>query len=196
MGPSHAIIEVHQGMPILSPETAIYPSDLLEGDDFGSLFRPFAVYTRSRQEKALARELTRFQIPFYLPLVPHRTMIRGKVKESQTPLFSGYVFLFATEEDRVRTLGTNRVSQMIPVLDVERLRRDLRQIKRLIDSRAPLTVESRLAPGQRIRIRSGAFAGMEGTVESRRGRCRLVVAVAFLQQGVSIELDDCQLEPI
>jgi transcriptional antiterminator RfaH len=43
-------------------------------------------------------------------------------------------------------------------------------------------------------VRSGALEGIEGTVVKRRGAQRLVVAVRFLNQGVSIELEDVDLE--
>ena len=40
------------------------------------------------------------------------------------------------------------------------------------------------------------MAGLEGTVIHRRGKTRLLVAVKMLQQGVSLEIDDFQLEPL
>jgi transcription antitermination factor NusG len=73
---------------------------------------------------------------------------------------------------------------------------DLQQIFTLIERNAPLTTESRLKPGDQVRVKSGPFAGVEGTVVSRCRRTRIVVAVRLIQQGVSLELDDCQLEPI
>jgi hypothetical protein len=36
--------------------------------------------------------------------------------------------------------------------------------------------------------------GIEGLVESRRGGYRLIVEVSFLQQGVSVELDELSVE--
>ena len=47
-----------------------------------------------------------------------------------------------------------------------------------------------------MRVTTGSFAGDEGTVITRRGRNRLLVAVTLLQQGVSLEIDDFMLEPI
>ena len=47
-----------------------------------------------------------------------------------------------------------------------------------------------------MRIKTGSLAGVEGTVVQRRGRNRLLVAVNFLQQGVSIDIEDFQLEPL
>jgi transcription antitermination factor NusG len=80
------------------------------------------------------------------------------------------------------------------VEDAEQLVADLRQIKRLIDSDAPLTIERRLSPGQRVRIKQGSLMGMEGTVLVRRGETRLLVCINFLQQGASIEVHDYLLE--
>jgi len=66
----------------------------------------------------------------------------------------------------------------------------------LIASGAPLTLESRLAPGDRVRVRRGPLVDLEGTVLSRRGQTRLLIAVNFLQQGASVEIDDFLLDPI
>jgi transcription antitermination factor NusG len=71
---------------------------------------------------------------------------------------------------------------------------DLRAIKLLVDTERPLSPEARLEPGQPVRVRSGPLAGLEGTVIQRRGTERLLVAVRFLNQGASIELEDVDLE--
>ena len=73
---------------------------------------------------------------------------------------------------------------------------ELEQVYRLISSGVPLTVEQRLAPGNRVRVKHGALAGMEGIVRVRRGKTRLIVTVSFLQQGASVEVDDFNLEPL
>ena len=112
------------------------------------------------------------------------------------PLFSGYVFMLGSEQERVCSLTSNRVSRILPVHDPSRLRAELENIFRLISSGAPLTVEQRLVPGNRVRVRHGPLAGMEGTVLVRRGKTRLIVNVTFLQQGASVEVEDFNLEPI
>ena len=66
----------------------------------------------------------------------------------------------------------------------------------LIESDAPLTIERRLNAGRRVRVKTGAMAGVEGVVISRRGNNRLLVAVKLLQQGVSVDVDDFLLEPL
>ncbi|MGA2066659.1 MAG: transcription termination/antitermination NusG family protein [Thermoguttaceae bacterium] len=184
-------------MPILRQEPSLFPETLLDEAPWPDGDRYWLVaYTKPRQEKALSRELFRQQIPFYLPLV-RKTIYRPRRKlYSHTPLFAGYVFLFASEAERTRTWTTNRVARLLQVADGSRLVGDLRQLRQLISSNAPLTVESRLAPGDRVRVRNGPFAGIEGTVLHRRGTTRLLVSINFLQRGASVEIDDFLLEPI
>ncbi len=184
-------------MPILAPETSIYPANLLE--DFTQTPSDrlwWAVYTMARQEKSLARDLLEREIPFYLPLVPKDNLIRGRCVCSHIPLFSGYIFLYGTEIERVNCLTTNRVSRVLSVTEHVQLVHDLGQIQKLIEAKAPLTIERRLTAGRLVRIKKGSMAGLEGTVLARKSRTRLVVAVNFLQQGVSVEIEDFLLEPI
>ena len=95
---------------------------------------------------------------------------------------------------RRAALATNTISRWLSVPDQRMLEDDLRGIKRLIDTEMPLTPEARLEQGQPVRVRSGPLRGMEGTVVGRKGEQRLVVAVRFLNQGASIELEDVDVE--
>lgn len=184
-------------MPILDAETSLHPKNLLlELAAQPPERRWWAVYTKARQEKAFARQLVQLDVPFYLPLIPKNNLIRGRRVQSLIPLFGGYVFLFGSDEERVKGLTTNRVSSILTVEDQAQLAHDLRQIAALIDAKAPLTVEQRLAVGDPVRIKNGPMAGLEGIVISRRGKTRLLVSVQMLQQGVSVEIDDFVVEPL
>lgn len=184
-------------MPILAPETSLFPDNLLldyiaaqtEG-------RWWAVYTKARQEKSLARQLVGLDVPFYLPLIPRVTNVGGRRIKSLLPLFTGYLFVFGTDEQRLQTLATDRVAQMWSASDTNELTRDLQAVQTLIESGVPLTIEGRIEKGQRVRVKNGALEGLEGVVLSRRGDDRLLVSVQFLQQGVSIQIKDYLLEPI
>ena len=156
----------------------------------------WVLHTKPRQEKAIARELSSGKLPFYLPLVAKTTIIRRRRVTSQIPLFPSYMFLFGSEQDRVKSLTTNRIVQALPVHEPEQLEHDLRQIRRLIGANVPMTTESKLSAGCRVRVRMGPLAGIEGRVISRRDATRLLVAVNFLQKGASVEVDDFMLEPI
>ncbi|HEV3007394.1 MAG TPA: transcription termination/antitermination NusG family protein [Pirellulales bacterium] len=181
----------------MNREPHCFPSDLLtQGPLAGGDRRWWVLHTKARQEKSVARDLLAQQVPYFLPQVEKTLLVRGRKQRSYIPLFTSYVFLYGSELERYRTLTTNRIGQVIDVKDQSQFHGDLAQVWKLIEAGAPLTVESRLTPGDRVRVRSGSLAGVEGTVTVRRSRCRLLVAVRLLQQGVSIEIEDFLLEPI
>jgi hypothetical protein len=106
------------------------------------------------------------------------------------------VFVQADAEQRLLALTSNCISQTIPVADADELLRDLHQIRLLIEANVPLSPESRIQPGHRVRVRSGCLRGIEGTVLKRQSGDRLLVSVHFLQQGASVALGDFELERI
>ena len=184
-------------MPVLAKETCLFPETLLESPVLPVVDNQWMViYTKPRQEKSLARDLLRHTVPFYLPLVKRTLQYGRRRMTSFAPLFDGYVFMFGAEKQRTLSLATNRVVRVLPVNDGARLIADLRQIEHLIRANVPLTVESRIRPGMRVRVRNGPFAGVEGVVMRRRGEIRLLVAINFLQQGASVEIEDFRLEPL
>jgi hypothetical protein len=156
------------------------------------------LYTKSRQEKCLADYLRARHIPHYLPLHKKYSFSRGRRLTSIVPLFSNYLFLFGDQSERITALESNRVARTVDVAAwrQEELWTDLTRLECLIRSNVPLSVESRIQEGELVRIKSGRLAGLEGIVLKRRGGTRLLVAVNYLQQGASIEIDDFALEII
>ena len=200
-------------MPILPAEPMIFPGNLLDvepgfpnGDEPSAandvLSEPvlsgcrwFVAHTRPRQEKALARYLFSRHIAYFLPQSSHLPHLH-RHKESYIPIFTGYVFLRTSATGTLDAMKSNRIAAMLRVPDQARLQADLQRVKRLIESRLPLYAEQQLLPGRPVRIVAGPLMGMTGIIESRPGPCRFIVAVDFIGQGVSVDLDARSIEPL
>ncbi|NCA11704.1 antitermination protein NusG, partial [bacterium] len=175
----------------------LFPADLLEADCPTAAVPGawVAFYTLSRREKDLMRKLEVVGVPFYAPLIRRRLRSPGgRTRDSHVLLFPGYVFSRVDDDQRRAALATNTIARWLPITNEAAFVADLRGIKQLVDADCPLTPEARLEPGQTVRVRSGALRGLEGTVIRRHGGQRLVVAVRFLNQGASVELEDVDLE--
>jgi transcription antitermination factor NusG len=186
-------------MPILGKEEDIYPSNLLEDETVltESDRQWWCIYTMSRREKDLLRKLAVLKIAHYGPMIPKRYRSpNGRLRTSYVPLFPNYVFMLGTDEDRYQAMTTNCISRCSLIEDREQLIHDLRQIYRVVDAGVALTPESPLQPGNRVRVRTGPFARYEGTVIRREGKTRLLLSIKFLEQGVSMEMDEGLLEPL
>ena len=186
-------------MPILKKESDIYPEDLLEQEELlaDESLDWWCVYTMSRREKDFMRRLHAMKICHYGPVIQKRFRSpNGRLRTSYIPLFPNYVFVLGNNEHRINALATNCVSRCDLISDRVQLIHDLRQINRVIATGIPLTAEAKLESGNHVRVRSGPFAGYEGTVIRREGKTRLLLTIRFLEQGVSMELDEALLEPL
>ena len=185
-------------MPIVAAEPVMFPEGLLtEPDALADRHgRWWAVYTKSRAEKALARHLNLRSVPYYLPLYRNSWQKNGRTFTSHLPLFPGYVFLFGEDPARVAALESNCVSRMLPVLDQSRLFTDLRRVDRMLSAQVPVTPVDQYLPGQPVRIIAGPFAGLVGTLVRKGSQLRLVVEVAFLNQAVWAEVEPWTVEPV
>ncbi len=182
-------------MPFLPPEPNTFPHDLFapENTDVRLNRQWWVLHTKPRQEKSLARQLLKSQVPFYLPLIERRSLIRGKVMKANVPLFGGYLFLLGQRDERVTALATRRVVHTLEVPDQPTLWDDLTQVHRLINTGAPVTPEDKLEPGDLVEITRGPLIGLKGRIIRAASGRRFVVQVNFIQRGASVLIDDFNL---
>lgn len=152
--------------------------------------RWYAAYTMPRHEKQVASHLTLRAVETYLPVYRAIHNWNGRKAEVDLPLFPGYVFVRMPILHRVRVLeqpgvvrlvGCNGKAIPLPDEEIERLRSSLALCKA-----EPYPF---LAPGQRVRIKSGPMAGLEGKILRRKGKVRLVVSVELIQRSIAFEID-------
>ena len=180
------MLKIEENPPIAYPEL---PLEQFEG--------PWRVaHTKSRNEKALAWQLNRWGIPYFLPLIPHTYRRNGRKFQSMLPLFSGYVFFCGDDEKRYQTLTTNRVSQIIEVIDQNGLLRELNQINRALNSGLPVDPHPYLKEGTRCRVKAGPLMGFEGIVIQKKNVFRILLKVEMLGQAAAVEIDADVLEPL
>jgi transcriptional antiterminator RfaH len=181
------MLRANDNPPSQYPEEAQF--DLIDG-----LW--WVVHTKPRQEKALARDLLRSSIPYFLPMYEARRRSRGRSWKAVLPLFPGYVFFCGDEDDRLKVLETGRVAKLIPVRDQARLVAELSSLRRVMEAGLGVDPYPALKTKSRCRVRSGPLQGMEGQVVRRKGKARFIVTISILGQGASVEIDGNELEPL
>ncbi|MBA7680171.1 Transcription antitermination protein RfaH [subsurface metagenome] len=149
----------------------------------------WVVHTRSRNEKALAHDLMSKNISYFLPMSWNIRRRSRRTIRSFLPLFSGYLFFCGQEDQRVELLRTNRVANLIEVIDQETLLDELVQIAQALRSGAPLTPHKYLKAGQKCRVITGPLIGLEGIVVKTKNAIRLILQIDMLGQAASVEID-------
>ncbi len=160
----------------------------------------YALHTRSRQEKTVARDLEQLGFEAYLPLVTeiHRWSDRRKTVE--VPLFSGYTFarLAATPDEVVDVKRIPGVVSIVgagptgTAIEAEQIE----SVRILLAGKHPFANYPFLRLGQRVRICNGALRGVEGILVGSKDESKIVVSIELIQRSLAITLHNYDIEPV
>lgn len=162
--------------------------------DFTGLW--WVVHTKSRNEKALAKDLIRKGVSYFLPMSWKVSRRNGRTIRSLLPLFGGYLFFCGEENQRIEVLRTNRVANVISVKDQQKLLEELLQIEQAFRAGAALAPHRYIKAGQYCRVIAGPLAGLQGIVLKTKTVTRLVLQINMLSQAASVEIDADMIEII
>jgi len=158
----------------------------------------FAVFVTPRHEKRVDEHCRVRGIESFLPLFQTQSRWKdGSKRILQLPLFPSYIFVRLSSSGRVSVLqvpgvilivGCGRQQFPVPDTYIHFLREGLRQGK--IEPHPYLTA------GTRVRIRSGAMAGMEGVLVCKKNKFRVVLTLDVIMKSVTAEVAIGDIEPI
>jgi transcription antitermination factor NusG len=158
----------------------------------------YAVYTRSRHEQFVQRQLESKGIVNLLPLYQKVSRWKDRTKKIHVPLFPGYLFVRVAWENRLevlRAFGVVRIIsngvQPLPIVDEQ-----IEAIQRFIESGLKCDPHPYLKVGNRVRVMSGPLQGIEGILTLKKSKTRLVVSVDLIQRSVAVEIDSWNVERI
>lgn len=150
----------------------------------------------------MARQLARRGVESYLPLIGRERQWKDRKKRVEFPLFPGYVFARFGVADVHDVLVTPGVATIVRVegRPVAIPDRELANVRRFVAALNEAGVEPELRPmveqGQRVRVVTGPFDGVEGVVVERRGHRRVLVGLNAIRQGLEVDVAVETLERI
>jgi transcription antitermination factor NusG len=156
----------------------------------------YIAYTLPRHEKAIAQRLSGGRLSCYLPLYSEARSWKQRRVQLELPLFPCYVFVRMHLEAKtsllsvpgvVRLLAASGAAVIFPDEEMEALQASLKRW-----SARPYPFH---CSGRRIRLKSGPFAGLEGSILRRNGKRELIVSLDLIQSSMLLEIDtaDAQL---
>lgn len=158
----------------------------------------FALRVRSNFERVTSSVLRQKGFEEFVPTCRTKRRWSDRIKEIDRPLFPGYVFCRFDPTRLLPILRTPGVVHIVggrkipcPVDDAE-----MKSLQALVASQVLVAPYSFLRLGQRVAIRYGPLAGVEGVLESFRSGYRIVVSITLLQRSVAAEVDADWIKPI
>ncbi len=156
--------------------SAMYAATVAEPATLPGLLRWHAIYTCSRHEKSVSRQLRQKQIDCFLPLYRSVRRWKDRRKELELPLFPGYVFVHIDDEDRLDE-------------------REVESLRSGVMNGACAEPHPYLKAGRRVRVKHGPMAGMEGILVRKKDRYRVVISIEIIMRSVAVEVDEADVEP-
>jgi transcription antitermination factor NusG len=158
----------------------------------------FAVYTTPRHEKHVSDMLAERHVETFLPLYrTNRQWKKSRPVSLELPLFPSYLFVRIGRQARGAVLSTPGVLSIVgsarepwalPDLEIEALRSGL--LERKIEPHPYLVV------GEKVRIKAGVMAGVEGVLIRKKNDLRVVLSLDMIMQSVAVEVEADDVEPV
>jgi transcription antitermination factor NusG len=157
-----------------------------------------AAYTRSRHENRVAHQLRLKGLEFLLPTYHRLIRWSDRVMRSPAPLFPGYVFVCASDRERIRVLETAGVVYLVSTggSPVTLSDFDIEQLRTCSLRSNDVQPHPCLRIGQRVRVKHGPFAGWEGRLVEKQNSRRLVITIERIMRSVSVNLYGVDVDPI
>ena len=150
-----------------------------------------ALYTRHQHEKVVAEFLSGFGFETFLPLYETVHQWKDRKKHLSLALFPCYVFLRGGLDRRVRILSTPGVHSIVGVAGQPATipAAEIEAIRKATNSKLRVEPHPFLQCGDRVRVRMGPLAGVEGILLRKKNICRLVLSATLLEKSVAVEVD-------
>ena len=162
--------------------------------------RWYAVYTLPHREVAAQLHLTNQGFRTFLPLLFRTTRHARRDRAVLAPLFLRYLFVaFDLRRDRWRAInGTHGISTLI-MQDERPTPVQAGFVETLIASSSPsgeVQFYQDMAPGDRVRLIAGPFAGQIGILQRLNGTGRVQVLLEIMGSTIPTNLHGRSLVPV
>jgi transcription antitermination factor NusG len=152
---------------------------------------------KPRQEKALAADLLRENIEYYLPMYTKvvRRRDNNKPRKSVMPLFPGYISYCAAPEQQAVLYRTGRVVNLIEVRHQKRFVEELTQIYLGLERGVAIEPLFDFVQGDEVQVFTGPLRGLRGVIVRFPNEHKLVLSVEGLGRA-AVTVDIASVKPL
>jgi transcription antitermination factor NusG len=176
-----------------SPRTRVEEQRLLPVNS-----RWYAAYTCANHEKRVAEQLDVREVEHFLPLYSSVRRWKDRRVTLDLPLFPGYVFVRMALQERLRVLQIPGVARLVGFGGIETAlpEEEMQALRTSLATGTRVEPHAFLTMGQRVRVRDGPLAGLQGILLRRKNRARLVLSIELIQRAMMVDIDEENLEPV
>ena len=148
----------------------------------------YAIYTKPRNEKKVAENLTSIGVEVYCPMISVVKQWSDRKKTTLQPLLNSYIFVRLDEKDRPKVFDVPGVVRFLFWLGKPAIVRDIEivAIKELLQEKYKEVLVSGIQAGQKFIVESGAFKGKEAIFKEQKGS-KIILVLESLGMTLILE---------
>lgn len=152
----------------------------------------FVLYTHSKCEFKVADSLLEMQIENFLPTRKVLRKWSDRQKSIEAPLFPGYIFIYANEYERLKSIELKQVAKCLsdfgkPAVVPEW---QIMTLKKMLTEEKEFEIVEGLVKGKEVEISSGVFAGYRGIVLNAENKNQIAISIELLNRTVILHLKE------
>jgi transcription antitermination factor NusG len=171
---------------------SVPPTDLSPAEVSGTAgFAWYAIWTRSRHEHLVHKQLDQKGVEAFLPTVTRWSRWKDRKKRIDWPLFPGYCFARFDWARRLAVLKCTGVVTIVscdgepaPILDQE-----IDGVRRLVGTELLYDPCPLVREGMMVEVVRGPLTGVVGRLMRKGAHARLVLSIDLIGRAVSVEVD-------
>ena len=143
----------------------------------------YALITKPRQDKKLARYLESRNIEHYLPLIKVKKQWSDRLKTIEVPVMSPYLFIKSTQVDRKLVFGSGSVLEFVQNKGCPALisNSEIQLVQSICKyGIEPDFINTEIQCGDYVSISGGLFKGLIGQITEEHGRLRFGIRLEGL----------------
>ncbi len=161
--------------------------------------RWYALYTKSRAEKKVERELLAKDLHAYLPLEKKLKQWSDRKKWVKEPLIRSYIFVHVTRAELEKAYYTPGVVKVVhfegkpaPIPD-----KQIKAIRDILESGETYEVTSdAFSVGENVEIKAGNLKGLQGELIKHVNRYKVLIRIDAIQQNLLININPSNISKV
>ena len=157
----------------------------------------YALWTRSRHEVAVRRELDELEVEAFLPTITKWSRWKDRKKRVDWPLFPGYCFARFDLAERLTVLKRPGVVHIVSVAGAPAQipATEIDSLRQLVESDLQFDPCPLITEGMMVEVVHGPLTGVVGRLVRKGAHARLVLSVNLISQAVTVEVDAADVKP-
>ncbi len=156
------------------------------------------IYTIPRNEKKVHHELTQRQVESFLPLQAVVRLWGNRKQKLDVPLFPNYLFVNIARDKLWSILSIKGVVRYVSYGGAPAAisNEEIEIIRKLLVYNAEITTKELYNVGERVRVKHGPFAGLEGKVLEIKGKTKFFIELDKINRFLSVDIGSTILEKV